>query len=157
MINPTATTAISDGGQGAVPAGGVLVYPGIYNSYLFGIARFTAPQTGSYLLQTSAHSYLNGNLSNDSELHVLKNGSALFDQFIAANGSASYTTTLNLAAGDVVDFAIGRGLNGDGNFSGQILSATLTVVPEPSTFVLACVCAAILLVRRRASRLAPNK
>ena len=152
MINKPGITAISDGGQGAVPPGGVLLYPGIYNSYLFGVARFTVPQTGTYLLQTSAHSYLNGSLSGDSELHVLDNGTELFGQFIAANSSASYSDALNLIAGHTIDFAIGRGADGDANYCGPVIQATLTLIPEPSVCSLIGLGAVALLRLRRRSR-----
>jgi hypothetical protein len=81
---------------------------------------------GSYLLQTTVHAYLNGPSSGDSEIHVLRNGVQLFGQFIPPNSGTNFTTNLNLSVGETIDFAVGRGLDGNGNFSGLTIQASLT-------------------------------
>jgi hypothetical protein len=127
--NGTTNTAISDGGQGVYPPGTVLFHPsnGTGDPYMFAVARFTAPPAGggSYLLQTTAHTYLNGPTS-DADFHVVVNGIQLFGQFMPSGSGTNYTTTLNLSVGDTIDFVVGRGLDGNGDYSGAIVQATLT-------------------------------
>ena len=149
--NGTANTATSDGGQGIYPPGTVALFSAANGTpYGFGMARFTAPQAGSYQLSTTVHSYLNGPSSGDYDFHVLDNGVQSFGQFLPGNTGTSYSATLNLLAGETIDFAIGRGLDGNGNYSGAVIQASLTPVPEPGTFALASLgVAAMLAVRRR--------
>ena len=114
-----------------------------------GRREFTAPQAGSYLLQTTVQTYLNGPSSGDCDFHVLDNGIQLFGQFLPGNSGTSYSTTLNLLAGETIDFAVGRGLDGNGDNSGLKIQASLTPVPEPTTFALAALSSAAVLTFRR--------
>ena len=100
---------------------------GTGSAYPFAVARFTVPTAGggSYLLQTTAHTYLN-RPSSDIDFHVLVNGIQLVSQFISSGSGTNYTTTLNLLVGDTIDFAVGRGQDGNGDYSGGIVQATLT-------------------------------
>ena len=147
--NGTASTATSDGTQGVFPPGTVALFPGSPGiAAAFGVSRFTAPQAGSYLLQTAEHAYLHGVSSHDCDFHVLDNGIQIFGQLIPANSGTSYTTTVNLLAGDTIDFVVGRG-TGNGNFTGVTIQASLNPVPEPTTFALAGLGSAVLLMIRR--------
>ena len=114
-----------------------------------GRREFTAPQAGSYLLQTTVQTYLNGPSSGDCDFHVLDNGIQLFGQFLPGNSGTSYSTTLNLLAGETIDFAVGRGLDGNGDNSGLKIQASLTPVPEPTMFALAALSSAAVLTFRR--------
>lgn len=154
--NGTASTVIGDGGQGVYPPGTIeLLAGGNGVSYAFGVARFTAPQSGIYQLQTSAKNYLNGPSSGDSDFHVLDNGVELFGAQILPSPTApgaiySYGANLTLAAGETIDFICGRGLDGNGNASGITLQASLTQVPEPTVLALGSLgVAAIFLARRQ--------
>jgi hypothetical protein len=151
--NGTATTAIGDGGQGVYPPGTVLLFPGGGTSYVFafGVARFTVPagQSGSYQIQSAVQSYLNGNLSGDCDYHVLDNGAELFGQFLPGNSGTNFSTTLNLAAGDTIDFVVGRGLDGNGDGSGLKIQASLTSVPEPTSLAMIGLGVGALFISRR--------
>ncbi len=149
--NGTTLTSTSDGGQGVYPPGTTILFPSRGLIYYYTVARFTVPtgQSGNYQLQSSAHTYLNGSLSGDTEFHVLDNSSQIFGQFIAPNSGTTFSTTLNLAAGETIDFAVGRGLDGIGDWSGAIVTATLTLVPEPSVCALLVAGAALFVFRRR--------
>jgi hypothetical protein len=154
--NGTSSTVIGDGGQGVYPPGTVeLLAGGNGVSFGFGVVRFTAPQAGIYQLQTSAHNYLNGPSSADSDFHVLDNGAQLFITQITPSPTApgityNYSANLNLTVGETIDFVVGRGLDGNGNFSGITLQASLTQVPEPTTFAVGSLgVAAMLMIRRR--------
>jgi hypothetical protein len=61
------------------------------------------------------------------DYHVLQNGVQLFGQFVAANSGTGYTNSLNLSDGDTIDFAVGRGQDGNGNFSVAIIQASLAL------------------------------
>ena len=69
-------------------------------------------------------------------MHVWVNGSTtLADGYINKFGDiVPFSGSVTLAAGGTVDFLVGYGLNG--NFYGDStgLSATITTVPEPSTW-----------------------
>lgn len=127
--NDTTNTATSDGGTAVFPPGTVVLHPnnGTANDYPFAVARFTVPPAGggTYLLQTAAHTYLN-RPSSDVDFHVLVNGIQLVSQFISSGSGTNYTTTLSLLVGDTIDFAVGRGQDGNGDYSGGIVQATLT-------------------------------
>src|ERR1039457_4692619 len=101
--NDTTDTATSDGGTVLYPPGTVVLHPrdGTGSAYPFAVARFTVPTAGggSYLLQTTAHTYLN-RPSSDIDFHVLVNGIQLVSQFISSGSGTNYTTTLNLLVGD---------------------------------------------------------
>ena len=55
--------------------------------------------------------YLNSG-SGDTDFHVLKNGVELFGQSLPGTYGTGYTNQMALAAGDTIDFAIGRGADG---------------------------------------------
>jgi hypothetical protein len=63
-----------------------------------------------------------------------------------------FATSLNLTAGDQIDFSVGFGPNG--TFLGDTLSlqATFTTVPEPGTLSLLAVGAVGWLMLKRRSR-----
>jgi hypothetical protein len=128
--NATTNTAISGGGIEADPPGSVVFHPsdGTGSGYPFAVARFTVPPAGggSYLLQTTAHTYLISPSTGDIDFRVLVNGIQLVAQFISPNSGTNYTTTLNLLVGDTVDFVVGRGLDGNGDYSGGMVQASLT-------------------------------
>jgi len=142
--NNSSATGTSDGGQGVFPPGTVWYYPGFEgNIDNYGVVRFTVPGGGSYRLVTAVHSYLDGPSSGDTDFHILKNGTPLFEQFLAASSGTSYSNVVALAAGDKIDFVVGRGADGHLSGSGLKIAASLTLTtnspppPPASTYDLA--------------------
>ena len=92
---------------------------------------FTAPTSATYSLKST---FTGDQVAIGVGVHVLKNGSSLFDSTLTAYGQSDpYNTTLFLNAGDTVTFAVTQG-SGDQNTG---LDATLTAgVPEPATWAM---------------------
>lgn len=125
--NASSTTGTSDGGQGNYPPGTVWFYAGFDGwPQNFGAIRFTAPVSASYLLESAVRCYLDGDRSSDTDYHVVVNGVELFGEFIPPRSASGYTNTLNLAAGDTVDFITGRGADERQFGSGLKIQAALT-------------------------------
>lgn len=126
----------------------------------FSIVRFTAAQGGLYNLTSSFVPVTTDGTTTD--VHVLKNGTSLFDGSVSgtynAPHGAAYSDAFSLNAGDTVEFAVGYGANGNYNSDSTGLAATLTAapVPEASTTVslglmLALGLGAVAVARRRKS------
>jgi hypothetical protein len=108
----------------------VVVLPGMLTQHpasngAYSVVRFTAPTTAAYLLSA---------VFEGREFQ----GQGLFNGIVIGFGPPSdqlFATSLNLTAGDRIDFSVGFGPNG--TFLGDTLSlqATLTV-PEPTAIVL---------------------
>lgn len=130
--NVGTVNSISDGGQGNIPPGVVWFGPGD-GGERFGVIRCTIPATATYRLETAVRTYLDGPISGDCDFHVVKNGVELFGEFLPGNSSTSYSSTLDLAAGDVIDFAVGRGADDRSYASGLKIQAILPVVTRPET------------------------
>lgn len=126
-------TAVSDGARFTAPAGTIYIAPGADGAAEnFGAVRFTVPEghEGTYRLETTVRSLFDSTRSADADFHVRLNGQALFDQDLAPNSQASYSEDLELRAGDIVDFAVGRGPDGLTLDSGLKLEATLTRIGD---------------------------
>lgn len=129
FLNGTTDTATSDGGAGVYPPGTVWFAPGFDGQpQNFGAIRFTVPPAGSglYRLETSARTYLDRSPGGDTDFHVVKNGVALFDQFLATPSETGYTNVISLVSGETIDFLVGRGQDGRLYGSGLKIKATLT-------------------------------
>jgi hypothetical protein len=98
----------------------------------FTVIRFTAPTTSEYTLNAT---FMGLSAFTQSEVYVVDNGSTLFTNGIIGNESnpTFLDPTLQLSAGDSVDFAVATG---GGSTDDTGITATLTAVPEPSTIVL---------------------
>ena len=83
------------------------------------VARFTAPFNGTFQIDVtfSVGDPPGFTDTTTTDVHVLKNGLSLFDGYVDgnvnANDSEHYAGVQTLAAGDIIDFAVGFG---DGNF-----------------------------------------
>jgi hypothetical protein len=120
-------------------AGQLGFHPGPGDQY--GVIRFTAPIAETLVL-SSSFTGLDFVGPTTTDVHVLLDGSPIFngavDGFGAGSGP-SFATTLTLAMGETVDFAVGYGSNGNYLFDSTGITATLgsVAVPEPSTMGLA--------------------
>lgn len=85
-----------------------------------------------------------------TDVHVLLNGLSLFDDVINGFGdAATFSTTRTFAAGDVLEFAVGFGGNGNFVDDSTGFRATLTTVPVPgAAWLLATGFVAVGGVRR---------
>ncbi len=128
QFNGSTNTATTDNGQGVFPPGTVIINPGLErNTDNFGVIRLTIPagQSGTYVLAAAVQTYLNGPSSGDTDFHVLKNGVELCGAYLLPNSNNTCSATLALAAGDTLEFAVGRGIDGRASGSGVKLQAVL--------------------------------
>jgi len=135
--NATTNTAVHDSGQGVYPPGTVWLNAGYDGTpQNFCAIRFTVPaqEGGSYRLESTVQPYLDGDRSGDTDYHVAVNGSEVFGEFLPPRTGTGYTNTLLLAAGDTVDFLVGRGADGVLYGSGLKMQAFLSRSPvQPSS------------------------
>jgi hypothetical protein len=130
--NPTPQ---SIGVAGAVVlANQIVLHPGANNEYA--VLRWTAPQATEVLV-SAAFSRIDFAGPTTSDVHVLLDGQLLFSAAVDITAAAaSFSGTLVVPAGAVVDFAVGFGGNGNYLFDGTGLFASVTAIPEPATSVL---------------------
>jgi hypothetical protein len=125
-------------GQGVFPPGTVFLYSGTDGlSNGFGVVRFTVPSdaSGEYHIEAAVRPVYDGSLQGDTDFHVVKNGTELFGRFLAPPEQSGYSNTLTLAAGDTIDFMIGRGQDNSGVSSGLKIQLTITSSPPPPPLV----------------------
>jgi hypothetical protein len=129
--------------------GQLAAHPGPNGEY--SVIRFTAPVAGTYSLQAT-FTGIDFEFPTTTDVHVLVGGISVFDGEVTAFGSGpSYTADALLAIGEVVDFTIGYGSNG--NFIGDSTGvAAVMVIPEPSTYFMAAMGIVVLLFARRRKR-----
>lgn len=108
----------------------------------FTIVRWTVPTTGLFNV-ASTFANVDTLVGATSDVHVLSNGVSVFDGAIDATATGnglgdftSYNGTLNLNAGDTLDFVVGYGSNGAYDFDNVGLNATIATVPEASSLWL---------------------
>lgn len=98
----------------------------------YGVIRYTVPSAdgaGLYSIGAIVESVWLTLNDGDSDFHILKNGVPIGNVDIVPGGSAMYGRTLQLAVGDTVDFAIGRGADGDAYASGLKIWAEIVKLP----------------------------
>jgi hypothetical protein len=113
------------------------------------VLRFTPPESGEYQIQ-GAFSSVDQYFGAKTDVHILLNGTSFFDSEVYGTTSVTdFNQTIQLNAGDVLDFAVGTdGLPWGWDTTG--LSATIMPVPEPAVFGLLTV--GFLLLYRFRSR-----
>ncbi len=124
-------------------------HPGSAGQY--SVYRFTAPTSEIYQLSSSFFSI--DTVPGGTDVHVLDNGTQLFGANVSSSSATNFDTYLILSAGEMVDFAVGYGIDGNfyNNSTGIVATLTsgVTPAPEPSTFALvAMACAAFALIKR---------
>lgn len=111
-------------------------HPGELGQY--SIVRWIAPSDGKYDLATT-FTGLDFIKPTSTDVYVLYNGSQLFNDSVNGFGISSaknYTDSLCLFKGDIIDFAVGVGSNGNYFFDTTGIDVTIvesTPCPEPST------------------------
>jgi len=99
----------------------------------FSVVRWTAPEPGGYAV---AARFLGPGNTPSTDVHVLHNGRAIFDDWLNLHGrgnAAEHRGSLELRPGDTVDFVVGVG---NGNYGGDTtaLEATLRRLPDGKVF-----------------------
>jgi hypothetical protein len=100
------------------------------------LLRFTVPATGQYSLSGAFYGqdYVG---PTTTDVHLLLNGVSIFDGVVTDFGTGvPFNTSLTLAGGSFLDFAVGFGGNQTYLYDSTGLSATITAVPEPTALAL---------------------
>ena len=98
----------------------------------FSQIRFGVPQSGEYEVKGSYRS-VDQYYGASTDVHILRNGASIFDGAINGKTDVSnFNQTLELGAGDYLDFAVGKGNYGYG-WDSTGLQVQLTMIPEPAT------------------------
>lgn len=120
-----------------VPAGEMTLHPGPTGE--FAVVRYAAPASETITL-AAAFSRQDHDYPTTTDVHVLLNGNPIFDGTIdTVNGAASFSSVLRLSPGDLLEFAVGFGANGNyfGDTTGLVATLDATpAVPEPATVAL---------------------
>ena len=107
------------------------LHPG--ESGVYSHACWTAPYAGTFDI-ASMFIGIDHYLGTTTDVHVLHNGISLFDGLVNGYGNtSSFSTTVSVGMGDIIDFAVGDGGN-DHTCDTTALSAT--IIPEPATIIL---------------------
>ena len=134
--NSTSNTLVTDFGAGVYPSGSVWCAAGENGTARnFAVIRCTVPTggDGTYRVQSSVRTGLDGGSSQDADFHVARNGVELFGQSLFPNSGTSYSNELILVEGDTIDFLIGRGP--DGHQAGSILKIQATLDRATTNFI----------------------
>ena len=139
FYNPTGSP-IFLAGTVNIPTGAAGFHPGPSGEY--SLFRFTTPFAGTYNLSVSFTGF--DVVGTTTDVHVLQGSSSLFSGDIHGYlSTASYIGSLSLAANEIVDFAVGPGVNGY-SYDTTGIAATLSTVadgggssvPEPASLAL---------------------
>jgi hypothetical protein len=93
----------------------------------YGVIRYTVQsgEAGTYRLGIGVESVYRTLGVGDTDFHVLLNNVVINSFDINAGGAAKCTATLSLSVGDVIDFVVGRGFDGDQYASGLKIAGEL--------------------------------
>jgi hypothetical protein len=125
------------------------LHPGAAGEYA--IIRFTPSTTGVCTFNGSF--WGQDGVGTTTDVHVLKNGVALFNDNVNGFGTSStrpFFLSLPVTAGDNFDFAVGRGSNNTFFNDSTGFTVNITHVPEPATTSLSLGVVSLLARRRRA-------
>jgi pimeloyl-ACP methyl ester carboxylesterase len=132
--NGTSSVAVAPGGITFAP-GQMSFHPGPNGER--SVVRFTAPSAGDFAIDAAFDPA--DPTGTTTDVHVVKNGIALFDGNVSgtpASGTGEhYNAVLTLTAGDVIDFMVGFGADGafynDSTYLSVTISAPGTPTPSP--------------------------
>ena len=143
----TTATPINWAGTTVFAPGALSIHPGPNGQVA--IVRFTVPATGQY----SVNGVFFGQDHvgpTTTDVHLLLNGTSIFDGVVADFGTSQpFNTTLALAAGSHLDFAVGFGSNQTYLYDSTGLAATITAVPEPTILTLVVTAGLLLTMIKR--------
>ena len=137
-FNTTSQSRTTAANGWAVRAGEVAMEAS--NSGQYSLIRFVAPKAGTYKI-VARFEGIHFRLSS-TDVHVLRNAASLFDAEIngyggdpafhaieGSNPAASYSGSVQLAAGDTITFAVGYGQNKTHYNDTTGLTAEITLLP----------------------------
>jgi hypothetical protein len=109
------------------------------------IVRWTAPFSGTFNIAVTFSAM--DSFGDSTDVHVLRNGSSLFNSMVLSGvfgspSTVSFSVAQSVLAGDTIDFVVGNDGNGLNN---DTTALTATIVPEPGTFTLVAMSLAGLL------------
>jgi hypothetical protein len=129
VYHNNSSNAVQREGQGIFAPGAVWIGPGHEGaSENFCVIRLTIPEGGhgAYELNSEVQPLMKEAVTGDCDFHVLKNGSEIFKAEVAPGAGTNFSQKLDLAVGDTIDFAIGRGADGREYASARKIEAALT-------------------------------
>jgi hypothetical protein len=111
------------------------LHPGPNGEYSH--ARWTAPASATIDIDAVFPLIDRDQFTAGTDVHVLRNGISIFDDGIIGFGDTStFSATISVGAGDIIDFAVGYGIDHGFHNDTTALSATIGIVPEPATLLL---------------------
>lgn len=115
-----------------MPVDRLNVHPGAQGEY--STVRFTAPAAGTYHI-VGVFESLDTLVGATTDVYVLVNGENLTGSLVIAglNSQQPFDVTRSLAAGDVVEFSVGKGSN-NYYYDSTGLAATITPLTAPSNY-----------------------
>ncbi|MBN8657559.1 MAG: PxKF domain-containing protein [Anaerolineae bacterium] len=105
------------------------LHPGQNNE--FSVLRWTAPVDGTFMIDSAFKSLRFCGQATTTDAHVLYNSTSIFDLMIneyMAAGEHLFSSTLNLNAGDTIDFVVGVGQNGNYGADSTGVRATISLI-----------------------------
>jgi hypothetical protein len=123
------TSTIVFASTATYPPGRLGLHPGPSGQY--SVVRWTAP-ANQHVGVSGMFSPLD---STTTDVHILKNGLSLLVGEVNPSSPVPFSLATDVAPGDIIDFAVGRGTNGTNFFDSTGLSTTIAV-PEPGTLAL---------------------
>lgn len=86
------------------------------------VVRWTSPSRGRW----DVVGQFFGTGLTTGDVHVLRNGAALFNSPLNGSDAASFSLAIDVAPGDTIDFAAGPGLGGNNDFDPTGFNVTIT-------------------------------
>jgi hypothetical protein len=130
--NATTNTAAWQGRGEVFPPGGTIFHPGADAAApdQYCVIRFTVPhgRDGRYFLRSRFDDYLTGPFSGNIDFHLLLGGQSVYQEYLPGNAASGVSGFMELAAGDVIDFVVGRQFASPGYNCGLKIHVSFTPV-----------------------------